>query len=140
MTSETRIDVTALEKVTARLEEALDAYQGTPDNLFILDSVIKRFELTYIQSIRVIERFLLDHAPIAPENDASFREVIEAATEFGLTQASWEEWLEFRKARNKTAHTYMEEIQRGLVDQARRFLPVARFVLENVKRRTSENE
>ncbi len=91
--------------------------------------------MTLETRIDVTGRFLLDNAPIAPDRDASFREMIEAAMEFGLTLASWEDWLEFRKARNKTAHTYLEEVQRGLVDQASRFLPVARYVLETVKRR-----
>lgn len=140
MSDKLRIDLRALEQVTDRLHEALQAYAAAPENLFVLDSVIKRFELSYLQTVRVIERYLLDYVPIIPETDAPFREFIEAATENGLTQATWEDWLEFRKARNKTAHTYLEDAIRALTEPAGRFLPVARFVLENVKRRTANAE
>lgn len=129
------IDLTSLEGVTSRLEQALIDFQKEPDNLYILDSVIKRFELSYIVSVRPIKRFLEDYAAIPPESDASFREIIEMASEYGLTEASGADWIEFRKARNQTAHTYQEEIARGLVDEASTFLPVARFLLENLKRR-----
>lgn len=129
------IDLTSLESVTVRLAEALQDYGKTPDNLYILDSVIKRFELSYIVSVRFIQRYLEDYAAVPPESDASFRDIIEMANRYGLTRAAGADWIEYRKARNQTAHTYREEIARGLVDEARSFLPVAIFLLESLKRK-----
>lgn len=140
MSDEIQLDIRALTKATERLDEALRAYAATPENLFILDSVIKRFELSYLQVIRVMERFIRDYAPVSLESDASFRELIESAIEFSITETSFEQWLEFRKARNKTAHTYQENAVRALTVPAAGFLHVARFVLENVKRRVAEDE
>ncbi len=140
MTGKIHIDLNALGKATERLDEALRAYAATPDNLFVLDSVIKRFELSYLQTVRAMERFVRDYAPIGLESDASFRDFIESATDFGLTDVSFERWLDFRKARNKTAHTYLEDAVRALTIPAAEFLPVARFVLENVRRRVADDE
>ena len=135
MSQNPEIDLTSLESVTFRLEEALGDHGKEPNNLYILDSVIKRFELSYIVSIRLIQRFLEDYAAVPPETDASFREIIEMAGEYGLTRATAVDWVEYRKARNQTAHTYREEIARGLVDEASAFLPVAKFLLDSLKRK-----
>ncbi len=132
------IDLTSLESVTNRLEEALRDYEKEPGNLYILDSVIKRFELSYIVSVRLIQRYLEDYAAIPPESDASFRQIIEMATEYGLTHATGADWVEYRRARNLTAHTYREEIARGLVDEAKSFLPVAQFLLERLRRKVQD--
>ena len=129
------IDLTSLESVTVRLAEALQDYGKTPDNLYILDSVIKRFELSYIVSVRFIQRYLEDYVAVPPESDASFRDIIEMANKYDLTRATGADWIEYRKARNQTAHTYREEIARGLVDEARSFLPVAIFLLDSLKRK-----
>ena len=132
------IDLTSLESVTSRLEEVLRDYAKEPENPYILDSVIKRFELSYIVSVRLMQRYLEDYAATPPDTGATFRDIIEMAIEYGLTQASGADWIEYRKARNQTAHTYREEVARELVGEASSFLPVTHFLLESLRRKVQD--
>ncbi len=132
------LDLEALEKVSTRLAEALEALDKDPDNLFILDSVIKRFELTYELSIRNLRRSLLDSAISNPDiEDLSFQGMIRIAARERLIQVGWPEWKAFKDARNQTVHSYHEPKARLVVEGAREFLPQAEFFLRKLQERSS---
>jgi len=134
------IDLGAFERICARLKEALIAHAADPGNLFILDSVVKRFELTYELSVRSLRRYLLDYAASPTEIDAlTFQEMIRRGGELGLLANNWPEWKDYREARNETTHSYREEKAREIAAEAEIFLAEAEHLLENLKRRTARD-
>ena len=134
------LDLESLGRIVGRLREAVDAYKATPDNLFILDSVIKRFELSYELSIRSLRRFLRDYEVSGVEiEDMSFQGIVRRGEKDGLLQTGWPDWEDFRDARNKTVHTYREEKAREVAAEATIFIVEAEFLLDQLKRRTPQN-
>lgn len=132
------LDLEALEKISLRLAEALEALDKDPANLFILDSVIKRFELTYELSIRNLRRFLLDSVISNPDiEDLSFQGLIRIAARERLVHAGWPEWKDFKDARNQTVHSYHEPKARLVAEGAREFLPQAQFLLKQLQQRSA---
>ncbi len=134
--NEKPLDLETMERVVFRLREALLEYDKSSDNLFVLDSVVKRFELAYEVSTRTLRRYLLDHAfsPVDVE-DKSLQGVLRIADKEGLVLHGWPEWKDFRDARNETAHTYTEPAAREIARIAQPFLVEAEYLLENLKRR-----
>lgn len=131
------LDLESLAKVTTRLAEAIQALDKDPANLFILDSVIKRFELTYELSIRNLRRFLLDYAISALDiEDKSFQGMIRIGARERLIQAGWPEWKDFKEARNQTVHSYHEPKARLVVESARVFVPHAEYLLNALRERS----
>ena len=130
------VDLESFERVTVRLGEALRDHAKEPANLYILDSVIKRFELTYELSVRNLRRFLLDYMISQPEvEDVSFQGLIRIGDKAGLLRTGWPAWKAFRDARNETVHTYHEAKAREIAEKAQDFLPEAEYLLDNLKRR-----
>ena len=134
------LDLESLGRVVVRLREAVDAYKAAPENLFILDSVVKRFELTYELSIRSLRRFLRDYEVSAGEiEDMSFQGIIRRGDKEGLLQTGWPEWNGFRDARNRTVHTYREEKAREIATKASIFVVEAEFLLDNLRKRSPKH-
>jgi len=134
------IDLGAFERVVERLHEALDAHAADPANLFILDSVVKRFELTYELAFRSLRRFLLDYSPNSADIDAfTFQEMIRRGDELGLLAHDWQQWKQYRDARNEAAQSYQEGKAREIAQEAIIFLAEAQHLLENLRRRIAKN-
>ncbi len=131
-----QLDLESYARVVLRLHEALRDHKADPANLYILDSVIKRFELTYELATRSLRRFLIDYSISKIEvTDMSDAGIIRRADKEGLLRTGWPEWQHFREARNATAHAYLEEKARATVLEAELFLPEAEYLLDNLKRR-----
>jgi nucleotidyltransferase substrate binding protein (TIGR01987 family) len=134
------LDLESLERLTVRLQESISAYNGEPENLFYLDSVVKRFELTFEIARKLLRRYLIDTDPttakIPPEQ---LQEFIRLGTEQKLLRGSWPEWKRIRDARNETVHGYREEKAREIASMAEPMLAEALVLLENLKRRTHRN-
>ena len=138
--SENFLDLEALEKVSVRLAEALRALEKDPANLFILDSVIKRFELTYELSVRNLRRYLLDQVISDPDvEDTSFQGMIRIGARERLLEAGWPEWKDFKDARNQTVHSYHEPKARLVVESAKAFLPQAEYLLKTLQERSGSH-
>jgi len=138
--SENFLDLEALEKVSARLSEALHALDEDPDNLFILDSVIKRFELTYELSVRNLRRYLLDFVISDPDvEDMSFQGMIRIGARERLLQTGWPDWKDFKEARNQTVHSYHEPKARLVAESAKAFLPQAEYLLLTLQKRSASH-
>jgi nucleotidyltransferase substrate binding protein (TIGR01987 family) len=134
------IDLEAFARVTMRLREALLEHRKDPSNLFILDAVVKRFELTYELSIRTLRRFLIDGSLSSTEIlDMTFAGIIRRGDKEGLLRTGWPGWQEFRKARNETVHTYREEKARAVAGEAEHFLPEAEHLLRELQKRMKRN-
>jgi len=123
-----------------RLREALAAHAAAPADLFILDSVVKRFELTYELAVRSLRRYLLDYSASSTEVESlTFQEMIRRGDELGLLANNWPEWKQYRDARNETAHSYREEKAREIAVEAQVFLAEAEHLLDNLRRRTARH-
>ena len=92
------------------LARAYDAKLSDPNNEFLLDASIQRFEYTYELSHKMLRRYLELTEPAGTVIDEmTFPELIRTGYERGLLQSSWDVWNDFRSARNMTSHTYDEK-------------------------------
>ena len=139
-TSSKPLDLESLERLTVRLQEAITAYTNEPENLYYLDSVVKRFELTFEISRKLLRRYLIDidpeNAKIAPDQ---LHEFVRLGNAQELLLGSWHEWKRIRDARNETVHGYREEKAREIAAMAAPMLAEALVLLENLKRRAAQS-
>lgn len=141
MTEDRRLDLGPFERVTARLAEALEAFETQQDNLYILDSVVKRFEMTYEQAAKSLRRYFIDRAASTVEIESlTFQELIRRADSEKLLLGAWPEWKDYREARNETAHTYEESKAREIAVEAKLFLKEAQHLLQQLKERIQNND
>ena len=130
------IDYSSLEKALATLQEATAAHARSPNDLFVRDACIQRFEYSYELSHKMLRRYLAATEPNPAEIDAlSFPDMIRLASARGLTAEEWGAWRLYREARNKTSHAYdvtkAEEVMRIIPA----FLASALHLVEELKRR-----
>ena len=88
-------------KAVMRLREACEQ----PDNSFIRDSVIQRFEFTWELAWKLMKLWL-EHLGINANNP---RDVFKEALQAGLL-SDGNAWSELQKKRNLTTHTYDEAL------------------------------
>jgi nucleotidyltransferase substrate binding protein (TIGR01987 family) len=124
------LDLTSFAKAVNRLMEATDALGTSPDDAFIRDAVIQRFEFTYEISYKMLKRYLEMTAENQQAIEAmSFQHIIRTGCEKGLVRSELARWLEYRKARGTTSHTYDEGKAREIVMIVPDFLEEARYLL-----------
>ena len=97
-----------------RLEETL----SLPRDPVVRDSAIKRFELSFELSWRVIQSFLRDRGL----DYRSPRDCFRGAFSYGLLPEE-EVWLQMIQNRNLSIHTYNEELADEMYTQLPRYLP-----------------
>lgn len=123
------------ERVLARTE--LETHAGVDDVLgdALHAGVIKHFEIVYELSWKLVQRWL--KVNVSPE-DALFprtrRELFRIAAAQGLI-ADPACWFAFGDARNLTAHTYNPETAAAVYEEACRFAPEARALLDALEKR-----
>ena len=134
------LDLESLDRLTIRLREAIDAFTRDPDNLFYLDSVVKRFELTFEVSRKLLRRFLIDiepkNAKIPPER---LHEFVALGNAENLLLGTWAEWKLLHEARNETVHGYREEKAREVAAMAEPLFAEVTVLLKNLKERTGQS-
>ena len=115
-----------LAKAVASLREAC----SEPVTPFIRDATIQRFEYTFEQVWKIVQRVLKTQttASVLFAKD-SFRE----AARLGLIDRA-EPWFEFLKARNLTSHTYNESTANEAYQVAKSFLPEVEKLLGSLER------
>lgn len=124
------LDISSLLKAIKSLESSLYVF-----NNFALDKdtdeevlntlragVIQKFEFTYELAWKMMKRWLdLNLNP-----DATFgvtkKELFRLSAENGLIN-DVEKWFVFQASRNKTSHTYSEDVAEGVYIKAKEFLP-----------------
>ena len=103
------VDLGPFASALKQLQVAVDARASEPENPFIRDAVIQRFEFTYELSVKTVRRYLRSIAPSNDEVDElSFRELLRRAGDFKLIHGDVLRWLDYRQARTDTVHTYNE--------------------------------
>ena len=128
------MNIIFLEKAITRLEEGLQRYQQNISDTQIRDGLIQRFEFTYDLSYKTLKRYLKS-ASATPEiyDSMPFADLIRSANEQGLLLGDWPKWRLYRDMRNKTSHTYDEEIALAVVADIPPFL-VEVYFLRNILR------
>lgn len=100
------LDFGSLQLATASLAEVLEAAKLRPDDAFIRDALILRFEYTSERCVKSLRRQLEAMSDSPAELDAlGYRDMIRAGVERGLITAA-ADWFRFRELRNITAQVY----------------------------------
>lgn len=133
-----KLDLISFENVVASLKEALDAQAREPENGFILDSCIQRFEYTYELSWKMLKRFLETTGATPGEVDEmAFADLIRAGSEKGLLLHGWDRWKAYREARGTTSHTYNRKKAMEVFSQIPAFYEEARHLCAEIGKRQS---
>ena len=108
-----------------RLSEVLDQEK----NEYIRDSAIKRFELVFELSRKMIKAFLETQAMSCQSPKKCFQEAFRQGL-IGYEQ----EWLNMCDSRNEAAHLYNQEIAEDIYFQLPNFFKVFKQLAESLKK------
>ena len=134
-----KLDLSSLKKAINALNHALNEYEKNPSE-FVKDSCIQRFEFTYELSHKFIKRYLeITEANRDEIDEMSFQQLIRRATERGLLLSDWESWRKYKDSRNKTSHTYDEEIADEVFEAIPAFLKEAEYLYKCLEERDASN-
>ena len=136
------LDLSPLDNAVTQLEEALEIYDS---ELALSDprlkrhlraAVIQAFEFTYELSFRMLRRYLELASPNPSEIDGLvFNDVVREAYKQSLLRSELPEWLEFRRNRGTTSHTYNEEKAQEVFESVPDFFQEARYLLNRLHER-----
>jgi nucleotidyltransferase substrate binding protein (TIGR01987 family) len=130
------LDLSSLIKALTSLKEAACEYEKQPDNTFIRDATIQRFEYSYELTYKMLKRYLEMTEPNAEEIDQmSFANLVRTGAEKGLLKNSWDIWSAYRHARNLTSHTYDEKKAIEVCQIVPDFLNDAEYLMMQLKMR-----
>ncbi len=129
-------DLNLLGRCLDRLDDMLQRAEKEPEDEAVRDSVIKRFELAYELAHRTLIKLLVARAPSAERiTGYDFQDLIRKGDQQRLLRTGWPEWKRFREARNRTVHTYREEIAIEVAADAREFALEGRALFNNLSQR-----
>lgn len=129
------LDISGFRDAVKTLGTALNAFEVEPENDFIRDACIKRFEYCYEFATKMITRHLslTEDDPIEVKA-MTFQDKIRRAYEIGLIPNSWEKWWHYRDDRAATAHGYSKERAEALVDNLPEFHAEMETLLTSLER------
>lgn len=125
-----KIIITPFEKAIASLEDVL----AQPQNSYMRDSAIQRFEYTFELAIKMIKRYFQEKGISDNPEALTYNDLCRMAAEAELIGDSVP-WFDFRDARNKTSHAYDENLAEEVYRVIPSFLPHAKTLLQNLKSR-----
>lgn len=129
------LDLSSLSKAINSLDEVLEACKQEPENAFLQDASIQRFEYTYELCHKMLKRYLEMSEPSNATIDSmSFADLIRTAEEKQLIASNWKTWVLFRQARNLTSHTYDKLKADQVSEILPSFLQEAHFLLQQLKK------
>jgi nucleotidyltransferase substrate binding protein (TIGR01987 family) len=133
------LDISALERAIARLEEALAIYQRDPSQSLIRDGLVQRFEFTYEIAHKMLRRYLAANAgPPEVLSGMNFADVIRVANQNHLLLGDWPRWKAYRDMRSRTSHSYDEAIALEVVAGIPAFLDEARYLRDQLRARLGQ--
>jgi len=129
------LDLSSFRKALASLARAIARSQQSLRDEELRDAVIQRFEFTFELAWKTMKRQLEQEvAEPASVDRLGFHDLLREAAERGLL-ADVEGWMEYRRQRNITAHTYDEDKAKSVYQTALRFYSAALALAEEVGRR-----
>ncbi len=124
----------SFEKAIQSLSIVLKEREIHPDNLFVRDAAIQRFEYTYEISHKMLKRHLEATSPTPTEIDGmSFQNIIRTGSERGLLLNGWEKWRLYRTSRGTTSHAYDEKKALQVLEIIPDFYEEAKHLLASLK-------
>lgn len=141
------INTIALEKAFTSLEETLKSIENqewyNAQQPIIQDTLIagaiQKFEFVYELDIKMLKRQLKRISSNDLDIDsAEFRDVLRLSVQYGLIERM-EDWLDYRKMRNITSHTYDESKAQQVYNGISGFLESSRFLLNQLKERNQHD-
>ena len=137
--NKTELDLSSLKKAIDSLARAVTKLGVVPDDEFIRDSCIQRFEYTY----ELCGKFLRLYLEITePSSDIieqmSFPTLIRTACERGLLLHDWSKWIEYRDKRNITSHTYDELKAAAVIQTIPSFLQEAQYLSARLEEKIAQ--
>ncbi|MBF0143001.1 MAG: nucleotidyltransferase substrate binding protein [Magnetococcales bacterium] len=133
------LEIESFVSAVERFAEGLESLGREPGNTLYRDGVIQRFEFTYELSHKMLRRYL-EMTSASPEtvDKMVFQDLIRTGNEQGLLLGDWETWKGYRQSRTDTSHTYNEEKALKVIGKIPAFLEEARFLLEQLRKRTGQ--
>jgi nucleotidyltransferase substrate binding protein (TIGR01987 family) len=134
--TETKPNISPLQRALDRLTEGLARYESDTSDTQIRDGLVQRFEFTYEIAHKLLKRYLEYSSPNPEQFDGmSFQDLIRTADEQGLLLGEWADWRRFREMRGKTSHTYNEDVALEVVGGIPRFIEEARALHQRLRER-----
>jgi nucleotidyltransferase substrate binding protein (TIGR01987 family) len=129
------LDLSSFQKALVSLDRAIVRAEQTPGDEELRDAVIQRFEYTFELAWKTLKRQLEQEvAEPASVDRLAFHDLLrEAATRALVPDV--EAWMEYRRQRNITSHSYDEEKARSVYRTVLRFAPDAKALAEEIGRR-----
>ena len=135
------LDLSSFDKALRSLERALDQWRLFPEDEFIRDSCIQRFECSYELAVKFLRRYLsMTESSRDTIEQLSFPALIRTAYEKGLLLNDWSVWIVYRDKRNTTSHTYDEKKAALIVQVLPDFLIEAQYLFARLKESLAVNE
>ena len=101
------LDLTSFNNVIGQLEQGVAEARAHVGNHLMRDGVIQRFKYTYELGHKMLRRFMEATEVRSDVIDAmSLPDLIRAASGRGLLLRGWDQWAEYRKARDSASHAY----------------------------------
>lgn len=137
MNTPSPIDLTALSKALAVLEEAIAYWHaqahGSGLKPHLRSAVIQSFEFSYELSLRFLRRVLMERAITADRvADLSFNDLLRLAADAALVPDPLQ-WRRWRDLRNRTSHSYDEQQALEVATGAEAFLRDAKSLLSRLE-------
>lgn len=136
-----QLDISSFSKAVDSLEEAVLEMKKQPNNKFVRDASILRFENTYEICAKMLKRYLeLTESSSEDVDQMTFSTLIRTGSEKGLLLNGWDFWKPYREARNITSHTYDEKKANAVYKVIPAFLKDAKYLLVKLQERISSHE
>ncbi|EPZ98818.1 nucleotidyltransferase substrate binding protein [Glaesserella parasuis] len=138
------LDISALEKAFVSLQKTIthlnnQEWFNAQDPIIqdtLIAGAIQKFEFVYELSIKMMKRQLKSIASNDTDIDSTeFRDILRLSAQFGLIENP-EEWLDFRKMRNITSHTYDENKAMQVYLGISHFLVSSHYLLSQLQKRS----
>src|SRR3989339_1420996 len=131
------------QKALMRFEEALvkmEAQGEISDYELIRDSVIQRFEFTYEMTWRLLRLFLEKVKLVSLDQLTSPRQIFRVAAQVNiLSSADLKIVSDIIEDRNKTTHTYDEEVAEEIAHKLRLYADFMKSIIEQISRDVGED-
>ncbi|OGS18307.1 MAG: hypothetical protein A2219_08750 [Elusimicrobia bacterium RIFOXYA2_FULL_50_26] len=117
--------VNSLERAVKTASSMIGKVVDSDQDEVVRAGVIQNFEFTYEMCWKFIRRWLEINGEGALVDGATRKEIFRIAAERRLIDNP-QDWFDYTKARNETAHTYNPAIAEEVYDKALLFLDVAK--------------
>jgi nucleotidyltransferase substrate binding protein (TIGR01987 family) len=132
----TRKDLELFARCLSRLDVMLERAQREPEDEAVRDSVVKRFEITYELAVKTLLHYLVWTAESSVKiTGYDFQDLIRKGDQAGVLRTGWPGWKKYREARNRTVHTYREEVAIAVAAGAVDFAEEAHVLLDKLTER-----